>query len=309
MLKDVITAIDIGTSKLVGASAEVEDGKVKELIGISEVPSSGLRKGEVVDYQAFLEALSMLREEMQENKIRISPNIFIGISSRHLTYRIGYGEVRIEGGTVTPEHIDIALDNVKPSDPPKDERLITVVPRAFILDDRHRVRNPIGMTANTSLEVEAFMFYIPETLVFNFLRALNELDFKVDDKGIFPTSLASSVATLTEEEKESGTLLIDLGHGTTDVIFYFKGSPSFSFTLPVGSFNITYDIEIGLRTNEEEAERIKRTFVTLNLDEISENDAVTYQPRYGSMTRTIRLKNLVTDIVIPRIEQSIVSQI
>ena len=308
MPRDIITVIDIGSSKIVGITGEIDNGEVRSVVGIAEVPSEGVSKGEIDDFQEFLSSISRLRLEMEESKIRISPNVFFGISSWNMTYRIGRGIIRIDGKPITSEHVEAALDNARPQEPPRNTMLISVLPRIFILDDYQKVKNPIGMTAQT-LEVEAFMFFAPETLLVNIMRALNELDFKVDKNSPLPNALASASSTLREDEKESGTLLIDMGHGTTDVILFFKGVPSLTFTLPVGSYNITYDISLELKTTLEEAERIKRTVVTLNLEEISDDQVLTYQPRYGTESRTVRLRNVVEDVVIPRLERSVISQI
>ncbi len=301
MARELYTVLELGNSKFVALSAELEEDKVSRVAGWAEVPSYGIRKGVPTDLKAMAHGIEELWDELQRRSVPISDNVYVVISARNISYMIRRGEALVGRKTITREHVENAIENAKSTDPPKNRAILVAMPRFFLLDDSTTAQNPIGMVSST-LEVELFMITAPSTWLANIRRGLNLAGLRVPEDGIIPAGLASSMAVLGESEKQGGVMLMDMGYGTTSVMIYNHGTPNMYITVPLGGYNFSYDLSVALHISEEVAESLKKEVLTFDLASIDDNDMLRYKPMYQAEDRVIRMKNVVTDIMIPRLE-------
>jgi cell division protein FtsA len=266
----IITAIDVGSTKVSTIIASVDDNKVS-VIGVSgAVLSRGVNKGNVVDIDDTVESISHSLERAERMAGVSVSAAFVTVSGSHIRTQNSHGVVAVSGQNtdITAEDVYRVTEAAQAISLPSTEEVIHVLPRGFIVDSQDGVRDPVGMSG-IRLEVETNIIYGSATSMRNLAKCVEQVGVEVSDM-VF-TGLASSMAVLTDTEKELGTLLIDIGGGTTSIIAYTEGSPSYSAVLPIGARHITHDLAIGLRTRLDEAEKIKlklsnagNTFMTID---------------------------------------------
>ncbi len=301
MARELCTIIELGNYKFSGISAELEDDKVKGVVGWAEVPARGIKKGVPTDLRALAHGIEELWDEMQRRSAPLAKEVYVTVACRNMSYSIRRGDVIVGKRTITREHVDTAIENAKVTDVPKNKVILVTMPRFFTLDDSTHAQNPIGMVSST-LEVEVFMVLAPSTWVANIKRAFNLAGIRLADDSIIPAGIASGMAVLTSQQLQHGVMMMDIGHGTTSILIYHNGSPSMYFTLPLGGFNFTYDLTIALHVSEDEAVNLKHNILTLDLHSVDDNDMLKYRPLYQTEERIIRMRNLITDVLAPRMD-------
>jgi len=228
--KSLIVGLDIGTSKVVALVGEYSPGNPIEVIGIGSHESRGLKRGVVVDIESTVQSIQRAVEEaelMAGCEIR---SVYASISGNHVQCKNSPGIVPIRDGEVTWGDLDRVLDAAKAVAIPADQKILHAIPREYVLDDSQEgIRNPVGMTG-VRLEVHAHLVV---------------------------SSLASSVAVLTADERELGVVLVDMGAGTTDLAVFVQGAICHTASLPIAGDHVTNDIAHMLRTPTPEAEQIK----------------------------------------------------
>jgi cell division protein FtsA len=252
----MIAALDIGTTSVSAAIAEFNvDGQV-EIIGLGIAPSHGLRRGVVINIEATLRSVAMAIEAAEQMAGREVAAVITGIAGGHIEGLNSRGVVAVtgKGREITPEDVERVIDAAKAVVIPMDREVIHVIPQEFIVDEQGGIKNPLDMIG-VRLEAEVHIITGSVTSAQNLVKCVNRAGFKVSD--IVLESLASGRAVLTEDEKELGVLLIDLGGGTTDILIYRDGAPYYTSVLPVGGAQVTGDLSIMLKTQTESAEQIK----------------------------------------------------
>ncbi|MBU1016773.1 MAG: cell division protein FtsA [Patescibacteria group bacterium] len=256
MPKDKITAvIDIGSSKVCTVIANTVDGR-NSVIGVSNIVSKGIRKGVVVDIDEAVESISQSLERAERMAGCSVSNVFVTVSGSHIESLNSHGVVAVshQDAEIGEEDVSRVTEAAQAISLPSNREIIHVIPRDFIVDKQDGVRDPVGMSG-IRLEVEVNIIHGSATALKNLTKCINQIGVDVSD--LIYAALASAEATLTDTEKELGTILVDIGGGTTSIIVYIEGSPVYSSVLPVGGQNITNDLAIGLRTSLESAEKIK----------------------------------------------------
>lgn len=257
MAKDkVVVGIDPATSKTTTVIATIKDEGLINIIGVSNVASKGLRKGQIVDIE---ESVASVTEGLEgaERMAGVSVGMaYIAIGGPHISCLNSRGVVAVAEPEkeITQEDVDRVVEAARAVSLPSSKEIIHCIPRGFIVDGQEGIKDPIGMTG-VRLEVDTHIITGASTAIRNLVKCISEVG--VDVAGLVFTGLASGEAVLSETEKELGVILIDIGGGTTDLCLYVDGALAYSSVLPIGAKNITSDLAIGLRVSLESAEKIK----------------------------------------------------
>jgi cell division protein FtsA len=254
---DLIVGLDIGTTKICAVIGEyTETGRI-EIVGIGTSPSDGLRKGVVINIESTLKAVTRAIEAAEMMSGREVSSVITGIAGAHVEGINSRGVVAVSGRDreINEEDIRRVIDAARAVVIPMDREVLHVVPQEFVVDDQGGIKNPLDMIG-IRLEAEVHIITGSVTSAQNLLKCVNRAGFRVED--IVLESIASSRAVLSEEEKELGVLMIDLGGGTTDVLVFVDGSPYHTDVVAVGGEQVTSDISIVLKTPSEFAEKLKK---------------------------------------------------
>ena len=253
----IITGIDIGSTKVATVVASVSENRVS-VIGVSgNIPSKGINKGNVVDIDSAVEAISQSIEKAERMAGVSISNAFVTLNGSHIETLNSHGVVAVSPSeTADISRLDVArvIEAAQAVSLPSTREIVHVIPRDFVVDSQEGIKDPVGMSG-VRLEVETNVIHGSATAMRNITKCVNQVAIDVDE--LVYTALASSEAVLTDTEKELGTLLIDVGGGTTSIIAFLDGSPIHSVALPIGGKLITSDLAIGLRSRLEDAEKIK----------------------------------------------------
>ena len=252
-----IVGLDIGTTKVSAAIADFDEDGQLEIVGLGTAVSSGLRRGVVINIEATLRSVAAAIEAAEQMAGREVADVVTGIAGGHIEGLNSRGVVAVtgRGREITPEDVERVIDAAKAVVIPMDREVIHVIPQEFIVDEQAGIKNPLDMIG-VRLEAEVHIITGSVTSAQNLVKCVNRAGFKVSD--IVLESLAAARAVLTEDEKELGVLLVDLGGGTTDILIFREGAPYYTSVLPVGGAQVTGDLSIMLKTPTESAELIKR---------------------------------------------------
>ncbi|KTD02964.1 cell division protein FtsA [Legionella feeleii] len=252
--KNIITGLDIGTSKVVALIGEVTADGAIEIIGIGRHPSRGLKRGVVVDIEA---TVNSIQRAVQEAELMAGCEVrtaYAGIAGSHIRSLNSHGIVAIRNKEVS--HADVAgvIDAAKAVAIPADQKILHVLPQEFIIDHQGSIREPVGM-AGVRLEARVHIVTGAVSAAQNIAKCVRRCGLEVSD--IILEQLAASHAVLTEDEKELGVCLIDIGGGTTDIAVFYDGAIQFTAVIPIAGDQVTNDIAMALRTPTKSAEAIK----------------------------------------------------
>jgi cell division protein FtsA len=252
----VLVGIDIGSTKIATVIALAEaDGEIR-IIGSASVPSTGIRKAQVVDIEAALRSVTQSVEAAERMAGYSIGSVYLSVGGAHIGCQNSHGVVAVAdpGGEITREDVRRVTEAAQAISLPSSREIIHVLPRHFVVDSQEDIRDPVGMTG-IRLEVETHIVHGAATTMRNQARVVQELG--IDVEGMVYSGLAAAEATLTETEKELGVVLVDLGGGTTSICVYVESALAHSAVLPVGARNVSNDLAIGLRVSLEDAEKIK----------------------------------------------------
>lgn len=252
--KDLLVGLDIGTSKVVAVVAELRPDGAYEVIGMGQTESKGLKKGVVVNIEATVQSIQKALEEaelMADCKIS---EVFTGIAGSHIRSFNSSGMVAIKDKEVTPADVARVIETAKAVNIPTDQQILHILTQEFIIDGQEDVREPIGMSG-IRLEVKVHIVTGAVSAAQNIVKCVRRCGLEVHDLILQP--LASSLAVLTEDEKELGVVLVDIGSGTTDIAIFSEGAIRHTAVIPIAGDQITNDIAMALRTPTPDAEDIK----------------------------------------------------
>lgn len=256
MSKHIVAGIDIGTAKITTIIASVPEAGMLNILGVATTNSKGIRKGQIVDIE---EATASIVESLEASERMAGYSIssaFLSVGGAHISSQNSHGVVAVSEPhkEITTEDVKRAVEAARAVSLPSTKEILHVLPREFVVDSQEGIKDPIGMTG-VRLEVNTHLITAGSTSLRNLEKCASLVG--IDVNGFVFNGLASSIAVLTETEKELGVILIDIGAGTTDLSIYIDGSLSYSCVLPIGARNITNDLAIGLRISLESAEKIK----------------------------------------------------
>jgi cell division protein FtsA len=253
----VIAGLDIGTTKVCAAIGEFDQARELVITGLGTSPSSGLRKGVVINIESTHRAVKESLEAAMLMSGREVSAVYAGIGGMHIEGTNSRGVVAVAGREkeITQADVERVIEAARAMAIPMDREVIHIIPQEYIVDGQGGVRDPRDMIG-VRLEAEIHIITGAVTPAQNLVTCVNRAGYKIE--GIVLEALAAAEAVLSKEEKELGSLLIDLGGGTTEILVYVDGSPYYTGVLPLGGAQVTGDISIMLKTPVESAERIKR---------------------------------------------------
>ena len=296
--ENIIVGLDIGTTKICAVVGEVSRHEIN-IIGIGTHPSIGLRKGVVVNIESTVESIKKAVEEAELMAGCEISSVYAGIAGGHITGFNSRGIVAIKGTEITPQDVERVIDAARAVAIPMDREVIHVLPQEYIVDDQTGIQNPVGM-AGVRLEAKIHIVTGAVTSAHNIVKCCNRSGLDVCD--IVLESLASGEAVLSDEEKELGTALIDLGGGTTDLAVFAGKNIKHTFVLALGGNNLTNDIAIGLRAPHADAEKIKTRFGTCLPHSVSAEDMIEVPGMGGREARKLP-RQILGEILEPRMEE------
>ena len=297
--KNVIVGLDVGTTK-VCTVVGVQQANGLEIIGIGSHPSYGLKKGSVVNIDKTIQSI---RASLEEAKLMAGVNITqatIGIAGGHIYSFNSSGVVAIKGPEITQEDIARVLEAAKAVVIPSDREIIHVIPQEFRVDNIDGIKNPLGM-CGVRLEAHVHIVTGSVALIQNLIKCVEQAQVMAEHITLQP--IASSTAVLTNEEREMGVVLIDIGGGTTDVAVWKSGNLIHSQIIPVGGNHFTNDLAVALKIPHAEAERVKINHGSVLGETINQSSHITVQG-LGPKSREVPL-SLVAEVLGARAEELI----
>ena len=255
--KNLLVALDIGTSKVVAIVGEVDESGKVNIIGIGHHPSRGLKKGVVVNIDATEKSIKRALEEAELMAGCEIHSVCAGIAGSHMRFLNSHGIVAIRDHEVMEADVERVIDAAKAVAIPADQKILHVLPQAYIVDEQSGIREPIGMSG-VRLEAKVHMVMGAVSAVQNIVKCVRRCGLEVDD--IVLEQLASSHAVLTDDEKELGVCMIDIGGGTTDLIIFTEGAVRHTAVIPIAGDQVTNDIAMAMRTPTQSAEALKKEY-------------------------------------------------
>lgn len=252
--KNFLVGIDIGTSKVVAIVGEVKPDNIIHVVGIGSSPSRGLKRGVVINIESTVNSIQRAIEEAELMAGCKIHSAYTGIAGSHIRSLNSHGIVAIRDQEVTQADIDRVIDAARAVAIPADQKMLHILPQEFIIDNQDCIREPIGMSG-VRLESKVHIVSGAVSAAQNIVKCVQRCGLQVSD--IILEQLASSYAVLSEDEKELGVCLIDIGGGTTDIAIFADGSIKHTAVIPIAGDQVTNDIAIALRTPTQNAERIK----------------------------------------------------
>ena len=296
--ENIIVGLDIGTTKICAVVGEKTGDKIN-IVGIGTHPSIGLRKGVVVNIESTVESIQKAVEEAELMAGCEISSVYAGIAGGHITGFNSRGIVAIKGPEVTQQDVERVIDAARAVAIPMDREVIHVIPQEFIIDDQGGIQNPVGMSG-VRLEAKIHIVTGAVTSAHNIVKCANRSGLDVCDIVLEP--LASGEAVLTNEEKDVGTALLDLGGGTSDLAIFSGKNIKHTFVLALGGSNLTNDISIGLRASIAEAEKIKKKYGTCVARNISSDETIEVPGMGGRKPRKLP-RQILGEILEPRVEE------
>ena len=298
-LKNLIVGLDIGTSKVVAVVAEVLPDGRHEVIGLGQHESKGLKKGVVVNIEATVESIQAALEEaelMADCKIR---NVYTGIAGSHIRSFNSRGMVAIKDKEVTAADVARVIETARAVNIPTDQQFLHTVSQEFVVDNQEDVREPIGMSG-IRLEVKVHIVTGAVSAVQNIVKCIRRCGLEVSDLILQP--LASADAVLTEDEKELGVVLIDIGGGTTDIAVFTEGAIRHTAVIPIAGDQITNDIAMALRTPTLVAEEIKIRYGIAKQVLVDPSETIEV-PGLGDRGPRTLSRQMLAAVIEPRVEE------
>jgi cell division protein FtsA len=305
--KKLVVGLDIGTSKIVAIVGELKPEGGFEIIGMGSHPSRGLKKGVVVNIETTVNAIQRALEEaelMADCKIR---EVYTGIAGNHIKSFNSQGMVAIKDKEVSQMDIDRVIETAKAVQIPNDQQILHVLNQEFIIDGQEDVREPLGMSG-VRLEVKVHIVTGAVSAAQNIVKCVRRCGLEVNDLILQP--LASSMSILTQDEKELGVALVDIGGGTTDIAIFTGGAIRHTAVIPIAGDQITNDIAMALRTPTPEADEIKLRFGIAKQVLADPNEKIEV-PGLGDRAPRTLSRQALAAVIEPRIEElfSLVHQV
>jgi cell division protein FtsA len=298
---NLIVGLDLGTSKTCCLIAEVGPDASLNVIGVGTAPSTGLKKGAVINIEATVESIQRAVGEAERMSGVKVHSAFVSVGGEHIKGLTSHGVIAVsrKDKEITPEDVERVIEAAKAIPIPQDREIIHVLTQEFLIDNQDGIRDPVGMSG-VRLEAAVHVITGAVTSVQNILKSMDRAHLEVRDLILQP--LASAQATLTPDERELGVALVDIGGGTTDIVVTMEGAVRYTGVVQVGGAQFTRDLAIGLRTPNDEAENIKRKSGCARVDLVPEGEEVSVAGVGGRGQRALPRRG-VAEIMQPRAEE------
>ncbi len=297
--KNFLVGLDIGTSKVVAIVGDINDEGNLEIIGIGSHPSRGLKRGVVVNIEATVQSIARAIEEAELMAGCQIHSAFTGIAGSHIRSLNSHGIVAIRDTEVAQGDVDRVIDAARAVAIPADQKILHVLPQEFIIDHQEGIREPVGMSG-VRLEAKVHLVTGALSAAQNIVKCVRRCGLEVSD--IILEQLASSYSILTDDEKELGICMVDIGGGTTDIAIFSEGAIRHTAVIPIAGDQVTNDIAVALRTPTQSAEDIKLKHACALIDMASHEDLIEV-PSVGERPRRKLSKYSLAEVVEPRYDE------
>ncbi len=295
----LIVGLDIGTSKVLAIVGEISQTGEIEVIGVGHHPSRGLKKGVVVNIESTVQSIQRAVEEAELMAGCQIHSVFAGIAGSHISSFNSHGIVAIKDREVARDDVERVIEAARALAIPADQKILHVLPQEFIIDKQEGIREPIGMSG-VRLEAKVHVVTGAVSAAQNIIKCVRRCGLEVDD--IILEQLASSLSVLTEDEKELGVCLVDIGGGTTDICVFTDGAIRHTAVIPIAGDQVTNDIAVALRTPTQHAEQIKKKYGCA-LTQLAKADESIEVPSVGERPARQLSRQTLAEVVEPRMEE------
>jgi cell division protein FtsA len=297
--KNLIVALDIGTNKIAALVGEITPDNQIEVVGFGVHPSRGLKRGVVVNIEATVQSIQRAVEDAELMAGCDIHSAYTGIAGSHISSLNSHGIVAIRDREVNQSDVDRVIDAAKAVAIPADQKILHILPQEFIVDAQEGVREPIGMSG-VRLEAKVHIVSGAVSAAQNIAKCVRRCGLEVSDIILEP--LASSYSVLSDDEKELGVCMVDIGGGTTDVAVFLDGAIRYTAVIPIGGDHVTNDIAVALRTPTQNAEQIKRQFASVSASVVNTDEVITVPSMANRPAQQIPLRSL-SQVVHARYEE------
>ncbi|OGT34253.1 MAG: cell division protein FtsA [Gammaproteobacteria bacterium RBG_16_51_14] len=297
--KNLIVGLDIGTSKIAAIVGEISVDDEIEIIGIGSTRSRGLKKGVVVNIESTVHSIQRAIEEAELMAGCEIHSVYTGIAGSHIRSLNSHGIVAIRDNEVSSGDVDRVIDAARAVAIPADQKILHILPQEFVIDSQEGVKEPIGMSG-VRLEAKVHIVTGAVSAAQNIIKCVRRCGLEVDD--IILEQLASSYSVLTEDEKDLGVCLVDIGGGTTDIAVFTDGAIHHTAVIPIAGDQVTNDIAIALRTPTQHAEDIKVQYACA-LTQLANPEETIEVPSVGDRPPRRLARQTLAEVVEPRYEE------
>jgi cell division protein FtsA len=295
----MIVGLDIGTSKVVAIVGEIGHDGAIEVVGIGSHPSKGLKKGVVVNIESTVQSIQRAVEEAELMAGCQIHSVFVGIAGSHIRSLNSHGIVAIRDREVFALDVDRVIDAAQAVAIPADQRVLHILPQEYVIDSQEGIKEPLGMSG-VRLEAKVHLVTCATNASQNIEKCIRRCGLEVED--IILEQLASSYSVLTEDEKELGVCLVDIGGGTTDIAIFTEGSIRHTGVIPIAGDQVTNDIAMALRTPTQHAEEIKIKYACA-LTQLAGADETIKVPSVGDRPPRDLSRQALAEVVEPRYDE------
>ncbi len=297
--ENMIVALDIGTSKVVAIVGAIGANGELEIVGTGMHASSGLKKGVVVNIEATVNSIQRAIEEAELMAGCSIHSVYAGIAGSHIRSLNSHGIVAMRDREVQPLDVDRVIDAARAVAIPADQEILHVLPQEYIIDEQEGVHEPIGMSG-VRLEAKVHLVTCAANAAQNIKKCIRRCGLEVDE--VVLEQLASSHAVLTEDEKQLGVALVDLGGGTTDIAIFTEGAIRHTGVIPIAGDQVTNDIAMALRTPTPHAEDLKIKYACA-LAKLARPEETVKVPSVGDREARDMSRQLLAEVVEPRYDE------
>jgi cell division protein FtsA len=294
-----VVGLDIGTSKVVAIVGEVTPEGDLEIIGLGSYPSRGLKKGVVVNIESTVQSIQRAVEEAELMAGCQIDSVYAGIAGSHIRSLNSHGIVAVRDREVYPQDVDRVIDAAQAMAIPADQKILHILPQEYVIDSQEGVREPLGMSG-VRLEAKVHLVTCAVNAAQNIEKCIERCGLKVND--IILEQLASSYAVLTDDERELGVCLVDIGGGTTDIAIFTNGAIRHTAVIPIAGDQVTNDIAMALRTPTQNAEEIKIKYACA-LTQLARPDETIQVPGVGDKPARELSRQALAEVVEPRYDE------
>ena len=295
----MIVGLDIGTSKVVAIVGEVSAEGEIEVVGIGSHKSNGLKKGVVVNIESTVQSIQRAIEEAELMAGCEIHSVYAGIAGNHIRSMNSHGIVAIKDREVLNQDLDRVIDAAQAVAIPADQKILHILPQEFLIDEQEGVKEPMGMSG-VRLEAKVHLVTCAVNAAQNIEKCIRRCGLEVED--IILEQLASSYAVLTEDEKELGVCLVDIGGGTTDIAIFTNGAIRYTGVIPIAGDQVTNDIAMALRTPTPHAEDIKIKYACA-LAKLAGAEETIKVPSVGDRPPRDLSRQALAEVVEPRYDE------
>ena len=297
--RKMIVGLDIGTSKVVAIVGEITNDDAVEIIGLGSSRSRGLKKGVVINIESTVQSIQRAVEEAELMAGCTIHSVYAGIAGSHIRSLNSNGIVAIRDNEVAAGDVERVIDAASAVAIPADQKILHILPQEFVIDNQEGVREPIGMSG-VRLEVKVHMVTGAVSAAQNIIKCVRRCGLEVDD--IILEQLAASHAVLTEDEKDLGVCLVDIGGGTTDIAVFKDGAIQHTAVIPIAGDQVTNDIAVALRTPTQHAEDIKVQYACALTQLVNPEETIEV-PSVGDRATRRLSRQTLAEVVGPRYEE------